>query len=404
MSNKLSQSSGWRKVRKFFNDMHLWIGLACGLIVVAVCFSGTIYVFNSELVEWANPHLYKVSYQTGDIRQRPEKAIADIEKSTGGRVVSLVIQADLGKPYQYNVKLKGDKGRSVGYLVNPYTGKILGNTKEESRMKTFMGYMFSLHRWLLLDKIEKPLIDGKSNLEVGRMINGWATILFTLGCISGLIIWIPARVKSWKQGLKIKWRAGWKRVNHDLHNSLAFYSVFFLLLMGLTGPQWSFEWYRAGMHKSLGTYKGKTKNEAVKNDPIVNSGQQFNYPILVGNYQKIADSALPYSGNLVIHLPSESESSVLINKTRAGFIAPAGVDKLMLDKATCEVKKVEIFSAKPFNERIAGSIKAIHVGSVYGTFTKWIYFVACLVATTLPVTGTIIWVNKLRKKRRKVAS
>jgi hypothetical protein len=27
-------------------------------------------------------------------------------------------------------------------------------------------------------------------------------------------------------------------------------------------------------------------------------------------------------------------------------------------------------------------------------------FIACLVATTLPVTGTIIWINKMRKKKQ----
>ena len=77
-----------------------------------------------------------------------------------------------------------------------------------------MSDMFSLHRWLLLDKVEKPIISGIENKKLGSMITGWATIIFTLGCISGLIIWFPQKLKSWKQGLKIKWRAGWKRLNH----------------------------------------------------------------------------------------------------------------------------------------------------------------------------------------------
>ena len=54
-----------------------------------------------------------------------------------------------------------------------------------------------------------------------------------------------------------------------------------------------------------------------------------------------------------------------------------------------------------FNERVAGSIKAIHVGNVYGTFTKIIYFLACLIATSLPITGTMIWINKMKKSKKK---
>ena len=66
------------------------------------------------------------------------------------------------------------------------------------------------------------------------------------------------------------------------------------------------------------------------------------------------------------------------------------------------VEKTDIFRNKPFNERVAGSIKAIHVGNVYGTFTKILYFFACLIATSLPVTGTLIWVNKLKQRRKTV--
>ena len=62
--------------------------------------------------------------------------------------------------------------------------------------------------------------------------------------------------------------------------------------------------------------------------------------------------------------------------------------------------KKELFRNRPFNERVAGSIKALHTGSIYGIFTKLLYFFACLVATTLPVTGTIIWIDKLKKKKR----
>jgi uncharacterized iron-regulated membrane protein len=62
----------------------------------------------------------------------------------------------------------------------------------------------------------------------------------------------------------------------------------------------------------------------------------------------------------------------------------------------------DLFSGKPLNERISASIKAIHVGDVYGKFTKILYFLACLVATTLPVTGTFIWINKLKKNTKQV--
>ena len=401
----------WQRIRKLFQDIHLWLGLSSGLIIVAVCLSGTIYVFNTELTEMAASHLYKIKPATGAARIPAEKLIDTITKESGGTVTSVSIFADPSKTYQFNTRKENDKSRSgISFFVNPYTGEITGNSNEKNRMKDFMSYMFSLHRWLLLDKIEKPLLQGITNRELGSKITGWATIIFTLGCITGLVIWFPKRIKNWRQGLKIKTNANWKRVNHDLHNSLAFYALIFLLMMGITGPQWSFDWYRTGMQKSLGTYKEKKEtSEKKRSDPKKESTSEIkdtdqsekNKTINLSAFISTADNKLAYEGDYRITLPEKDDATLSFSKTKTGFFAPAASDKLSINVLTGGITKVDIFTDKPFNERIAGSIKAIHVGNVYGTFTKWLYFFACLIATSLPITGTLIWINKLKKRKKR---
>ena len=402
MARISQQKTRWRKVRKLFNDIHLWLGLTSGIIVVAVCFSGTIYVFNTELTERAAPQLYKVKPADGQQRLPVDSLLGKIEQASGGTIVSVIIPADMERTYQFNVKKEGDNSRGgIGFMVNPYTGELTGTTKEKNGTKEFMSTMFSLHRWLLLDKVEKPIIKGMTNRELGSAITGWATILFTLGCITGLVIWVPQKTRNWRQGLKIKWRAGWKRINHDLHNSLAFYALFFLLLMGLTGPQWSFDWYRTGLQKTLGTYKPK---DVPKEKPLRSLLPEQGISadrLSIAGYVSQADKVLTYPGNYTVTLPEDSIAIAVVSKTKLGFFAPAAADRLSIDQYSGQVLKADIFKEKPFNERIAGSIKAIHVGNVYGTFTKLIYFIACLIATSLPITGTMIWINKLKKKRRK---
>ncbi len=112
-----------------------------------------------------------------------------------------------------------------------------------------------------------------------------------------------------------------------------------------------------------------------------------------------AGQELAYAGDYQISLPAEAGAPVNISKTRVGFFAPAAGDRLSIDPVSGKVLKTDIFLDKPVNERIAGSIKALHVGNVYGTFTKILYFLTCLIATSLPVTGTLIWINKMKKKR-----
>lgn len=410
MSRLSTDKTKWQRIRKLFNDIHLWLGLGSGLIVIAVCFSGTVYVFNTELTEKAAPHLYEVQTVAGKERMAVDSLLAKVKQETGGTVASVTIPAALNRTYQFNVKQKQEsEGRvSATYMVNPYTGVIVGNSKEKNSTKELMGTMFSLHRWLLLDKVKKPIINGIENRKLGSMITGWATIIFTLGCITGLIIWFPQKVKYWKQGLKIKWSAGWKRVNHDLHNTLAFYGLIFLLLMGLTGPQWSFEWYRTGLQKTLGTYKpadaakaGERKEAEKKKETAADTITSVSTQLSIADYVKEADKALPYQGNYVITLPADTAAKTMITKTKLGFFAPAAGDRITMDPTSGKIVKLDIFKKKPFNERVAGSIKAIHVGNVYGTFTKILYFLACLIATSLPITGTMIWLNKMKKKTKK---
>ncbi|MGN6293526.1 MAG: PepSY-associated TM helix domain-containing protein [Chitinophagaceae bacterium] len=391
----MQKRSSWPRIRKFFNDVHLWLGLSSGLIVIAVCFSGTVYVWNTELTEASASHLYKVKAPLGQTRIPADSLFQKIKDSSKASITSVMIPESADRTYQFSTKKEGSSGRGVTYFVNPYTGDITGTSLEKNGTKEFMSTMFSLHRWLLLDKIDKR--------ELGSAITGWATIIFTLGCITGLIIWFPQKLKAWKQGLKIKFSGNWKRTNHDLHNTLAFYSLFFLLLMGLTGPQWSFDWYRTGMQKTLGTYKPKeaAKPGDAKKGKEKQDSSAAPSLLAMQTYIGAADKALPYAGDYTITLPADNAGTLMISKNKCGFFAPAAADRLTLDVASGSVKKKDVFRDKPFNERVAGSIKAIHVGNVYGTFTKIIYFLACLVATSLPITGTLIWWNKLKKKRKK---
>ena len=431
------QKSSWPKVRKFLTDIHLWIGLASGLVVLLICLSGTIYVYNTEIREQSQPELYHVKPSAGSSRLSAEEIIARVSNEAPGRVISIKIPSNPKRSYILSVKkeeasapasdepgngTRGEKreegrrdksgkgnvkpapggapagpARGTQYFVDPYTGKILGNSQEKTVVSEFMGYMFSLHRWLLLDKIENPLFGELPNKTLGSYISGTATILFTLGVITGFIIWFPQRVKNWKQGLRIKWNANWKRVNHDLHNSLGFYSCIFLFLMGITGPQWSFPWYREALRKTLGTYQAADAPKPETPKSIL-PGDHNTQTLTINDYVKASDQCLKYQGDNLVTLPADSSEAVSVSKTKTGFFAPAAADKLLLDQYTATVIQADIFKDKPFNERVSNSIKAIHVGDVYGSFTKLLYFLTCLVATSLPVTGTLIWINKLKKR------
>jgi len=129
MAKEFIQKSTWQKIRKLFNDIHLWLGLGSGLFVIAICFSGTVYVFNTELTEKAAPHLYKVKPVEGKERIPVDTLLEKIKAVSGGTITSVTIPAELNRTYQFNVKTKTDSNARGGitYMVNPYTGEMTGN-------------------------------------------------------------------------------------------------------------------------------------------------------------------------------------------------------------------------------------------------------------------------------------
>lgn len=372
--------------RKCINDIHLWLGIGSGIILFVVCLTGTILTFEHEIIELADKEKYYVEVPAGEKPLAADLLIAKVEQELGGKAVGAEIPKESNKVYAVSIKKPEEKGRGKTYLINQYTGEIKGST--ESSTSSFFTTMMQLHRWLL--------IEGSA----GKIIVGISTIIFTFLIFSGLILWFPKKLRAWKQGFKIKFSANWKRINHDLHNTLGFYSFILLLVMSLTGLCWSFEWYRDGMSAVLGDKVFKQRNEKpLPSNPQLAGTEKAE---LVSLLQK-TEELLPYEGAYRVRFPADSIGSFIISKARSGFLSLTAADKVQFEQYTGAVLKVEKFADKPLNEKIASSIRSLHLGDIFGTFSKILYFISCLIATSLPVTGTIIWINKLKKKSKKKA-
>ena len=401
------KSTVWKSIRNIFDQIHLYAGLISGLVVIAVCLSGTIYVYNTEIREFMDSELYFVK-ESGD-RMSADQLKSELEMASESNVVGVMWNEEADRSVQFTLKKEGEEGRGSTYYINPYTAEILGNSSDKTATGEFMGYMFSLHRWLLLDRVETPVLESMGNRDLGRFINGVATLLFLLGVITGIVIWVPNKVKSWKQGLKVKWSGNWKRVNHDLHNTLAFYSLIFLFIMGATGPFWSYTWYREGWQKTWDTYQEPAPRGERAGKPKAEPKPEFETPIVEGRLAVLSledifaktNEEFSYAGNIRVSLPSKATDPISVSKYRTGFFARSGSDQLTLSSTDLSVTEANLFSDLPWRQQVGRSVKSLHVGDIFGQFSKFLWFVACLIATSLPITGTLIWWNKRKKKPAK---
>ena len=367
----------WQQWREIFRQIHLWIGLIGGVFIFIICLTGTVLVFQDEMLEILNPEVFTVEQQVE--KMGLDALHQSVEAETGKSVTGFVLANSPAKPMEFFVKKKGEKGRPENVFVNPYTAEILGNTRE-LRGKDFFMFNFRMHRWFMMDT------------DIGRPIVGFFTIAFVLASITGMVVWFPRKMRYWRQGLKVKWNAGWKRVNHDFHNAFGFYSLIFLLILALSGLTWSFEWYKDGLSAVLGNKVFDRNKKEIK---IENPGTSA---LSLNEMVQTASNQLSDYGTLRFNLSHEPESPLEVNAYRSGFAALSLADKFYFNPSNGEIVEKELISDMSLGKQIAKSIKDVHMGYIFGTFSKIIFFISSLIATLLPITGILIWWNKRRKK------
>ncbi len=214
------------RLKHIIRQIHLYLGLASGLVVVIVALSGALYVFEEEGRELTQ-HKYFYVKQVGGERYSLQ-ALSDSFRVHYPREKVTAIRFDEQKDAAFIFNTKSRKAISI----DPYTGKELGVRNISA---DFFSVVLDLHRTLLLGK-------------TGKAIVKWAVLIFFILCISGLVLWWPKQVRFWKKAMKINFRArSWKRVNWDLHSVLGFYALLVLIIISFTGMFFVFDSVKDGV-------------------------------------------------------------------------------------------------------------------------------------------------------------
>ncbi|MCD9576348.1 PepSY-associated TM helix domain-containing protein [Flavobacterium soyae] len=364
--------------KKNIGLLHLWLGLASGLIVFIAALTGSILVFEDEIDEFVNPEFYKVS-EIGTKKMMVDFYIKNIQQKYSIKKLDRVQTFDDPERTVIITGTDMDKKDQI-FSVDPYTGEVLGKMPEKSR---FFSVVLDLHRHLMLG-------------DVGKFIIGCSCLIFAFMLISGIILWWPKKMKNLKQRLTVKWSASFKRVNWDFHSTFGFYAFLFLLIISLTGLTWSFKWFESTIYLLAdGTTKkpsAKVENPT-KIDP--NLDKTYFYQTLFSK----TDSIYKYKGDTQIRIPSDTINSIMVIKLNLEKSIPNISSIVYFDKYTGEILKTRPYEKLSNGDKVRRLIFPIHTGSIYGYPTKALAFLVCIFAATLPVTGFLIWLGRKKNKK-----
>lgn len=367
-------------VKKLIAQIHLWLGLIVGLIIIIIAVSGAVYCFAPELQNLTQSYRKVEAKSAAFLPPSQLKQIA--EKQVPGKSAKRIYYGN--KEQSVQVLFRDKEKYSYSVFIDPYSGRVL---KVRNNKKDFFSVTLDLHRTLLIPH--------------GHEVVRWSTVAFFIIIVSGLVIWWPRNKRAAKQGFVLKLNASPKRLNYDLHRVLGFYASWAILLTVFTGLMFSFDAFADLTYKLAGSKRSIVQKKAPVSDTTLMSNENA-----LNNVWAAVNKDLHqrYAAMLFV-LPEKRSDAILLR---------ANPESKTLYKT--DFRYFERHSAKEINgsyvwgnyadaKTLADNIKRmnydIHTGAAWGLPGRIALFFAALIVASLPVTGFYIWLGKRKKTKRK---
>lgn len=373
-------------MKKTFRKIHLWLSVPFGLIISIICLTGAALVFEREINDAINSHLYEIeppeNARALDIATIAHRVSEQVDDSLS--IASIIIPAEKDRSYQ--VTFSNLRKRSL--CVNQYTGEVLGWPESHPFFQT----MRQLHRWLM------DVPPKKGDKTAGKTIVGVSTLVMAIILLSGLVVWWPKNRKTLKHRLRVSCTKGWRRLWYDSHVALGFYSTLVLLVMALTGLTWSFGWYRTAVYGMFGADTQKQSHARADNNGKAGKTKAGKPQADYTAWDKAARNiAALYSGDY--SSITIANGTAQVSKNGEGYLRH--VDKLTFNTKDGLVESITTWGETPREAKLKGWFYAFHTGAWGGPITKVIYFIMALIGAILPLTGYYLWIKRMMARRKK---
>jgi uncharacterized iron-regulated membrane protein len=358
-------------LRKLLVKIHLYLGLAASSVVIVIGLTGAALVFEQEVDQALHPHLWQVMPRADKV---PLQSIVDAVRETYAPRTFLTVETTEHPEHPYVVSTDAH----FQVFVNPYSGEILG---AREHTQTFFGVMFALHRTLLVG-------------EIGRTVVGVATLLVVCLVGTGLYLWWPRTTARVKSSLSLRWTAGWRRLNYDLHNVLGFYASWYLVVIALTGLVWSFSLVHDALFWLTGSPPPPWKSRPLSTATGTGAG------ITLDEAMRKADEAMPGAAATEIMLPQKLQDSISFVKRSPGALNPNAQHFVSLDQYTGAILTVDRYEDLSWGATMRLLVYPIHVGSIFGWGTQILALLVSVLVTVSAITGVLLWWQKQTPERR----
>ena len=366
--------------KKIAGQVHLWLGLATGLVVFIIAITGAIYCFAPEL-QSLQP--YRTVKESGRDFLPPSDLKRIAESKLPGRVITRIYYDARDKSVMV-LFLKAEE-YTYSVFINPYDGKVL---KVRDNDRDFLSVVLKIHRTLLVPH--------------GHEIIRWSTVIFLLMLISGIILWWPKNKRTAKHGFVVKWNASPKRLNYDLHKVLGFYVTWIAVFIALTGLMFAFESFADFTYKLTGSNRSIVQKKPPTSDTTAAvNAEAAGIDVVWRNVHPHLHKR--YAAAMFV-LPATTSGPILL-RANPGIGTLYKTDFRYFDQYSGrEIPGAYVWGNYKDAHTLADNIRRmnydIHTGAIFGLPGRIALFFVALIVGSLPITGFYFWWSKKRKARR----
>jgi uncharacterized iron-regulated membrane protein len=386
--------------RKFWLNIHLYLGLSAGGILAVVGLTGAILVFYQELQEAVNPELAVVQVPSGK-RKQPRTlddiiAAAEKRKPPDSQIFKVYYprKAELAYKLLYYVRdaKRADKGDGYYIFVDPCTLQVKGvqlwHPKGRYWGRSLVSFIMQLHWCLLLGDTGETIIG----------ILGAVSIIFVL---TGMIVWWPL-TGNFKQALSFKRRAGAVRLVFDLHKTVGFYSTVVLLIVLFSGVYFNLP---AQVNSLVGLFSPVHRINAWTGMASTDYRSTVQPGVKPLGYTQIEASVRHHypSGRFwMLEAPQHEQGVYKVWKREVIEVSQfVGYREFIVDRYSGEILNVYNSGAGSVGDVFLDWQWPLHSGQAFGWTGRILVLLSGLAYPVLFITGIIRWLQKRKAKQLK---
>lgn len=396
MTSRLLSSKAFKTALR---QVHLWVGLTLGLILVVLGLTGTALAWHDELDAMLNPTLLHAAPPSGVEAGTPQRLTpAEVQQvfdrlaadPAYGRPTQLHLPALAGEVVVawYRPAAKGDSpwrnevARQV--MVDPVSLQVTGERQYGEfglARPQLMPTLFHLHRYLLAGDNGKLVV----------AVTGVATLVL---CVTGLVLWWPRMTAHalW-QSLSVRHGGNWPRFSFQLHRAGGFFALPVLLMLGFSGIYFNTPDWVTPAVAAVSDWKPRTpaRNAAASGEPI-----DLNDALMA------AQARFPQGRLTRVSVPSKPQQPWEVRLRQEGEVRQGpGATRVSVDVRSGAIVRVIDPRQARGGEAFLNWMFPLHSGEAFGVAGRVFISLFGLTPLLFFVTGLVVWL-KLRRQPSKV--